>query len=82
MIKQLLKKTQLIKYCWETRCYKTRKPLWCAEYLIDSIDKESCLKHIENSDYDLNAGIYFYKSKRNNFILIGILTKKGLKLLK
>ncbi len=76
MIRELVKKSDLIKYCFNS----VRRPLWCATYIIDDVDREHTLNAVM-CDYDLDRGVYFYKAVRNQFRLIGIVKKGKVKML-
>lgn len=78
MIKKLIKKVDLVKYCYEVNRMSS-KPLWNVDYLADNIDKSYFLNHFASGMYDLKHGIYFYKSVRNQFKLIAKLTDAGVK---
>lgn len=79
-IKKLINKCCLIKYCYPQRYYP--KPLWCAEYLMDNVDREIATSHIVSKEYDLETGVYLYKTRNHNFKLYAIITNKGVKIKK
>lgn len=80
-LKKLINRCCLVKYCFEGHTYTT-KPLWCADYLLDNVDREIVLSNIVERKYDLDKGVYLYKTRKHNFKLYAIITKKGVKIRK
>ena len=74
-LKELLKKTQLIKFCWESS-KNSSEPLWNATYLLDDVDRDMAADSINQDalyNYDLNRGVYLYHAIRNQFKLIAVI---------
>ena len=80
LVKKLLKKTDLIKYCY-INCSNSKKPIWTVDYLLDSTDRNIQFSYIESNKYDLNQGIYLYHCSRHRFKLIAIIKKENVKIL-
>ena len=76
LVKEAVSKADLIKYTFNNDC---KHKLWCANYMLDSTDRELEVMHILNDDYNLSNKVYLYKSIRNQFKLVAIITKKGVK---
>lgn len=74
-MEKITDKIDLIKYCWANQL------VWNAEYLSDDIDRKQFLDNLSNNRYNLNHKVYLYRSIRNQFKLIGIITNRGVKIL-
>ena len=80
LLKTLIKKTDLVKFSWASNTI----PLWNAEYLNDNTDRDQEMKYIlgdGHTNYDLNRGVYLYKSVRNQFKLIAVIKGDNIKAL-
>lgn len=80
LLKKLIRKTDLVKFSWES----TTIPLWCAEYLNDNDDRDKEMKYIlgdGHTNYDMNRGVYLYRSVRNQFKLIAVIKGDNIKVL-
>ena len=78
-LKQIVRKANLVKYCWYAT-HESRIPLWCTDYLLDKTDRDTVVRGVEFEIYDLSRGVYLYKSIRNKFKLIAVITNKGIKI--
>lgn len=80
LLKTLIRKTDLVKFSWKSNTI----PLWSAEYLNDNDDRNYELNYIlgdGHTEYNLDRGVYLYKSVRNQFKLIAVIKGDNIKVL-
>lgn len=85
LIKQaekLISQAQLVRYKW---LLPYKHDLWSCSSIMDETDVDyelNILRGRNRYDYDLDAGVYYYKSLPNGELkLIGIINKDGIKYL-
>lgn len=73
-IVKLLGKSDLVKYCY------SGLNVWNATYLADDIDRMSAFAGITEGGYNLRQKVYLYRSIRNQFKLIAVISERSVKL--
>ena len=87
VVKELIKKTDMIRYDYDIGHETTKGFWWGCDFLNDYCDRKAEVDRIcqDNPDYDgavynLKHGVYLYRMIRDKFELIAIISDKGIKL--